>query len=164
MDVVVIMRMMVALSALLFGLLGHTKVACSNTHQGMSDDSGIEEDDPVPAESLESDLDLKLHVLGHKMLWTQPWPHWFSLLVLSSLNVYSQGPAVQLRFVDANLGKAPSMLPTRFLPPSNIWMLHSQCPFKVSLLVCIKVLWSSCATNTFGVTGWAEVQPLCTKI
>ena len=63
-------------------MAGHTKVAFSSMHQGVSEDSGPDDDaDTIPAESIESDLDLKLHVLGHKMLWMQPRPHLFSLFV-----------------------------------------------------------------------------------
>ena len=71
---------------------------------------------------------------------------------------------VQLRFTDTNVGQDPSMLPVRHLPPGNVAMLHSQCSFKVSHPVRTEVLCSSCATVSFRMPGWDEVQPLCAKI
>ena len=38
------------------------------------------------------------------------------------------------RIVDTNWGQDPSQLPTRYLPPGNLKLLHAQCGFNVSFL------------------------------
>lgn len=84
-------------SSKLVASLGHT----SDVNDGQSDSaSGDELEEPVPVESIESDIELKLHIMGSKMLWT--------------------------RLVETNHGSAVSGLPTRYLPPGSLRMLYCQ--------------------------------------
>lgn len=51
-------------------------MGCCQCILGISEaDSEIEPEDEVPIEPLESDMELKLHIMGSKQLWTESWTY-----------------------------------------------------------------------------------------
>lgn len=88
----------------------------------------------VPAESIDSDLELKLHILGFKAVWCQSHVIfktdckicWSAAQSNCSMN------SLALRIVETTFGSCPSELPTRYLPPGNLKLLHAGSNLAVS--------------------------------
>ncbi|CAK9108266.1 unnamed protein product [Durusdinium trenchii] len=68
--------------------------------EGSSDSGGPDTDLQIPAESIESDEELRMHLLGANSFFTQA--------------------------VESNFCQSVQSLPTRWLPPGNIRMLFHQ--------------------------------------
>ena len=93
----------------------------------------MDELDLVPHESIEDDLELKMHILGSQEVWTQSLSFFFVLgFFLLSLATFCE--FVLVRIVDSNWVSDPSKLPIRYMPPGNLRILFTEYSGNVSPL------------------------------